>query len=270
MTLKVQYCSDSHLEFKSSDIVPKLLKNINADVLILAGDICAINTPEDYDKFIALLTHYCPKYKHILHVAGNHEYYTTTTPVNKSDCMDAVNRKFKSLKKTFPNYTYLNCDAVTLQINNKSYMFIGATLWTKIQNVDWSYVENRMNDYSCIYLNRGDQIIKWNVEDMQKLHAKHKIFIKKAIDHAASLNIPTILITHHKPLEDTTEYDKNKLTQAYETEIRPLLKSPVKLCIWGHTHTHYLKKINGIIYTSNPIGYKFQHCGFKTDLGITI
>lgn len=268
--MHTQYISDIHLEFKPISIIPKLLKDIKANVLILAGDICAINVKDDYEKFIALLKYYCPKYNYIIHVAGNHEYYTTVKPVKKSDCMDAVNRKFKALNKDFPNYIYLNCDAVTLNINNKPYIFIGATLWTKIQPSDWSYVEQSMNDYSCIFLNRGDKIITFNVADMQKLHSKHKLFIKKAVDRATVLKIPTIVITHHKPIEDTPECNKNKLTQAYESDITTLFKPPVKLSIHGHTHTHFLKKIHGITYASNPLGYNYQRCGFKSDLSITI
>lgn len=270
MSIKVQYSSDLHQEFKSADVIPSLLKNINADVLVLAGDICAINTKEDFVKFIALLQYYCPKYKYIIHVAGNHEFYTTTKPVTKMDCMDAVHRKFKALRKNFSNYLYLNCDAVTLQVNNKPYTFIGATLWSKIQPSDWEYVEQNMNDYNCIFINRNNKPVRFTVSEMQKLHAKHKLFIKKAVERAATQNITTIVVTHHKSVEDTPDCSKTKLTQAYETDITYLHKPPVKLVLWGHTHKHYLKSIHGILYASNPKGYPGQHCGFKPDYGITI
>ena len=266
----VQYISDIHQEFKNADIVPKLLKNIGADVLVLAGDICAINLQEDLEKFISLLAFYCPRNKYIIHVAGNHEYYTTAPQATKNDCMDAVNRKFKALNKQFPNYLYLNCDAVTLTINDKPYMFIGATLWTKVQTSDLEFVQGAMNDYNFIYLNRGGIPTKFNVEEMQKLHLKHRYFIKKAIDHAATQDIPVIVVTHHKSVADTPEQKKTRLTQAYETDITHLYKHPVKVVIWGHTHIHYMNINNNITYASNPKGYPSQHCGFKPDVGIRI
>lgn len=266
----IQYVSDVHLEFKSPDIIPKLLKNINADVLVLAGDICAMGIEEDFGKFIELIKYYSPRYKNIIHVAGNHEYYAAKKIITKLDCMDAINRKLKALSKTFKNYLFLNCDAITLQFDNKPYMFIGATLWAKIDEKDWKFVENNMNDYTHIYINRNNLPVRLTVAEMQKLHLKHKFFIKKAIEHAAEKNIPSIIITHHKSLGDTPEHYKTRLTQAYETDITALYKLPVRAVIWGHTHKHFLKEINGITYVSNPKGYPSQHCGFKADLGIHV
>jgi predicted phosphodiesterase len=268
--MKVQYVSDVHQEFKEVDIVPKLLKNIGADVLVLAGDICAISTPEDFNKFKLLLQYYGPKYKYIIHVAGNHEFYFTGNSPTTLDCMDAIHRKFKALNKLFPNYLYLNCDSVTVSINNKPYSFIGATLWTKIKKEDWNFVEGSMNDYNHIFLNRNGKVVKLTVEEMQKLHMKHRLFIKKAIEHSASMGIPTVVVTHHKSRADTPPNKITRLTQAYETDISPFYKFPVQLVIWGHTHVHFLGKENNVIYASNPKGYPSQHCGFKSDIGIEI
>jgi predicted phosphodiesterase len=265
----IQYTSDIHLEFRTLDQIPKLFKNINADVLVLAGDICAINTPEDYEKFIAMLKYYTPKYKHVLHVAGNHEAYCTGMPTT-NNCMDAVNRKLKSLSKTYPNYIYLNCDTITLTINKKPYMFIGATLWTKVYFKDREEVQTRMNDYECIYLHKDKKVVKFTVADMQKLHSRHALFIKKAIAESVKTKIPAVLITHHKPVGDTTAEKKNILTQAYESDITSIIVAPVKVCIYGHTHVHYDKVINGVRYLSNPIGYPGQHTLYKNDLGVEV
>lgn len=266
----IQYSSDIHLEFRSIDQVPKIFKNIGADVLILAGDICAINLPEDYAKFVALLTYYTPKYKYIIHVAGNHEYYATNDKIAKDLCMESVNRKLKAMTKMFPNYLYLNCDTVTLTISEKKYMFIGATLWTRVDLKDRLEVQNRMNDYDNIYMYKGNKCVKYTVADMQRLHSKHVTFIKKAVAIAANLKLHAVLITHHKPVGDTLETARTVLTQAYECDITDIVSSPVKLSIFGHTHQKYHKMNKNVLYVSNPLGYPGQHTKFENDLGIAV
>ncbi len=68
-----------HIEFLGIERVRHLFKITNADVLVLAGDICSIADREfDNLKFLDFLKYVCPKYKYVLHVAGNHEYYTNT------------------------------------------------------------------------------------------------------------------------------------------------------------------------------------------------
>lgn len=260
----VQYSSDLHIEFLTAEQIPKLFKNIGADVLVLAGDICAINNPTDYDKFIVMLNYYTPKYEYVLMIAGNHEYYCTGTP-SKDTCMDAVNRRLKALSKTYTNYIYLNCDTVTLTIKKKSYTFIGATLWTKVCIADRLTVQDKMNDYECIYTCKPSGIAKFTVADMQKLHAKHVLFIKKTLSELKGKKTSVVLITHHKPVGDTTDEKKTVLTQAYECDITDLIVSPIKIAIYGHTHVKYDKVINGVRYLSNPRGYPSQRTKYDND-----
>jgi len=265
----VQYSSDLHIEFLSVEQIPRLFKNIGADVLVLAGDICAINKAEDYDKFLAMLTYYTPKYAYVIMIAGNHEYYCTGTPT-KDMCMDAVNRRLKSLSKTYTNYIYLNCDTITLSIKKKPYIFIGATLWTKVCIANRQTVQDKMNDYECIYTHKPSGIAKFTVADMQKLHAKHVLFIKKTLLELKGKKVTAILITHHKPVGDTCDEKKTVLTQAYECDITNLITMPVKIAIYGHTHVKYDKTIYGVRYLSNPRGYPSQHTKYDNDGAIEI
>jgi|SRR6476620_13492 len=266
----VQYVSDLHLEFKTKNVIPKLLKNIKADILVLAGDICTVGDKDGFDKFQELLKHYCPKYKYILHVAGNHEYYITNKHPKPEECMSGIDSKLKDLSKTYKNYVYLNCGRIVVNIDNKNYMFIGATLWSKVQKKNLAEVQEAMNDYVNIYICKDNKISYFNVEYMQKLHIKHRNYLKTSIDKAKSLNIPAIIITHHKSLADTEPEKVTAITQAYETDMSRILKPPVVAVIWGHTHSHYFKKENNITYASNPMGYPYQQCGFKNNLGLSI
>ena len=78
--MKIALASDLHLEF--GDII---LKNTeNADVLILAGDICVINHfrfgnhySERYFNFFKRVSEEFP---HVIYILGNHEFYDYDIP----------------------------------------------------------------------------------------------------------------------------------------------------------------------------------------------
>jgi predicted phosphodiesterase len=262
MTLKLSILSDLHLEFLDADKITKLVKCLPADVLVLAGDICAIGSPEDYNKLIVFLKYMAPKFKHILHVAGNHEYYYTRSPPTKEHTIPGVNRKLKAIEKEIPNYKYLNCNMITLDINNKKYDFIGATTWTRVERSDRIAVENMMNDYNYIFCFKDGSAVKFTVDDMQKLHSKHTSFIKKSIEELKNSKTPLILITHHKPISNYEKGERSVSKQAYETDLLNIIKLPVKVSIYGHTHEYKDEVISGIRFISNPKGYKHERTGF--------
>jgi predicted phosphodiesterase len=270
MTIKIQYVSDLHLEFRCLTEIPKLLKNIGADVLCLAGDIVTVNDKEDFNKFVKFLEYYSPKYLYLVMISGNHEsYHNDKSQPIKANCMDMVHKKLKLLNKTFPNYLYLNCDTVTLTINNSQYMFIGCTLWTKVPPEKYEMIESRMNDYSHVYVNKNNEVVKFDISEMQRLHNRHFMFIKRSVEIATKLNIPSILMTHHKPITDA-DSRQSELTCAYESDITKIIKPIVKLAVHGHTHKHYNKEYNKTLYVSNPRGYPSQRTMFKPDLAITL
>ncbi len=268
MTISIGYLSDLHLEFRGRKF-QNIIK-MQTDVLCLNGDICACGNKQDFAIFIDFLKYICPKYKYVIHVAGNHEYYTAGERViTKWHTMQEIDKRFKALEKLVPNYIYLNCQAVTLSINNKQYVFIGATLWANVKPENYSYVEQAMNDYSYIYILKNNKIARFTVLDMQILHKKHVSFINKAITRFAAL--PCVVLTHHKPIADTAEPDL--LTQAYETNLVHIIgknKSSVAYAIHGHTHKQYDRFIGKVRYLSNPKGYIGQHTKFVDNISVKL
>lgn len=73
---KIAYCSDLHLEFGRLNIeLP------DADILLLAGDIYVnylFNKHDSTDDVIDFFTEISKKYKNIIYVPGNHEYYDSS------------------------------------------------------------------------------------------------------------------------------------------------------------------------------------------------
>lgn len=264
--LKIGISSDNHLEFlgrKFTNII-----KMDADVLCLAGDICACGNREDFAIFVDYIKYLSPKFMYIIHVAGNHEYYTAgERNITKWNTMGEINKRLKSISKLVPNYIYLNCEAAVLTIRSKKYVFIGATLWAKVDPQYYSIVEERMNDYSYIYQWKDGKIVKYTVPEMQKLFHKHVKFLSTAIKKFKGY--PCIVITHHKPIADTIE--KDALTQAYETDITDVINSgTVRAAFHGHTHKPYNKILNRIHYISNPKGYKGQHTHYNDSLVVKI
>jgi predicted phosphohydrolase len=264
--MKINYCSDLHLEFRDKVNIFKP----NADVLCLAGDICACGTKEDFAKFIAFLKWVTPQYKYVIHVAGNHEYYTVgETKITIWNTMQEINKRFKRLSTIFKNYIFLNNEVVVLTIGGKKYGFIGTVLWADVNPKDYKELSEYINDYHNIYVAKSGKPVKFTIQDMTSMFKKNRLFLAKAVEMTKKTRIPYVLITHHKPIADTK--DRDIFTQAYEVNVAPMLKqSRIKLAIHGHTHKHYNRTLYGIQFVSNPKGYVKQQTFFEEALYIEI
>lgn len=283
--MKFQIVSDLHLEFRGENFINLFVPC--APVLCMVGDICACGNPKDFAIFIKFLKYITPKYSYILHVAGNHEYYTAGSSQNQiaNNTMKDIDLRLKNLSKTFENYYYLNNDTYELiSKKGKHYVFIGTTLWSQIpkkkivinekKNISMDLaelIEKRMNDYNHIYVKTKDnQIRKYTIIDMQKKHKKAVAFVKKELNKAKS-NYIYILLTHHKPIFDRNSDEQDALTYAYESPLQDIIiKSPIKLAAHGHTHKSYNKIINKVRVISNPKGYPSERTQFNEKLTISI
>src|SRR5690606_10408017 len=97
--MKIITYSDLHLEF-GSDFKPP--QDTDADLMILAGDICVFDDLNPLDRFLKGWS------KPVLYVPGNHEYYTRKP-------MSDENRRFRLwLSERHPNVKLLLDEAVTV------------------------------------------------------------------------------------------------------------------------------------------------------------
>jgi predicted phosphodiesterase len=265
----IQIASDLHLEFRGENF--KNLIKPSAPILFLLGDISACGMPmpwETYKKFIKFIS---PKYKYIFHVPGNHEYYTSNVNITPSDTISGIDNKIKTFAKTIPNLYFLNNNSVRLLIDGKKYVFIGSTLWTSVRKQDYKYIQSSMNDYSNIHVNNeitdskqtsAKLTRKFNINDMQQLHTKSVKYISNIIKKS-KLDENIIILTHHKPIR-TLDLEQDRISQAYETDLtNSIIKFPVKLACYGHTHVKFDKIINGVRCFSNPKGYPNQRTDFN-------
>src|SRR5690606_12098472 len=116
-----------------------------------AGDICSCGTEKKLNMFKRFIEYYADKFVAILHVAGNHEYYTDEGEESKDSDnhvdMQSINRTLKMLELDYPQYHYLNNEVF---IYNDT-VFAGTTLWSFIPDDAYDDVQKYMNDYVYIY-----------------------------------------------------------------------------------------------------------------------
>ena len=258
--MKIQFVSDLHLEFRSHNI--RNILTPSAPILCMVGDICACGTDEDFNKLINFLSIFTVQFEHILHVAGNHEYYSSS---DHRTSMNDIDKKLKKLNLKFTNYHFLQNQLWEYKKGKKSFVFIGSTLWTFVPPDLHASIQSKMNDYQYIYNEDKTSTNKNRKFKMQHIHKKHKScveFIKRAISAIKECkeNKSIILLTHHKPIFDTVKI--NDFTFAYENDLQELLQPPIIVAAHGHTHQHYDKIINKVRVVSNPKGYIGEKTGY--------
>ena len=114
--MKLQIMSDLHLEMHA-DGGAGLIRELDptgVDVLVLAGDI---TMARNYASLESVFKPLAKKYRHILYVPGNHEYYKSSPP--------EVARNLAKLTKTVPQVVIPENDAVVIA----GQRFIAGTMW---------------------------------------------------------------------------------------------------------------------------------------------
>lgn len=140
--MKIQYCSDLHLEFSEN------LRMMNAkepaievagDILVIAGDVGYL--VDKNVEHLRLWKWMSERYRQVLMAAGNHEFY------NNGD----IAAMGESWQKMFlSNVGYYHNKVVRIDDTD----FIMSTLWTRISPVDEMVVQSGMNDYRQILYKR--------------------------------------------------------------------------------------------------------------------
>ena len=280
--VKIQIVSDLHLEFRGNNF-QNILKP-SAPILFLLGDICACGTEPDFITYKEFMRYIAPKFKYIFHVPGNHEYYTSgNTNIMHKHTIPGVDAKIRKFLKDYSNIFYLNNNTVKIQLNRKTYVFIGATLWTGIRHKDRKKVETMMNDYTYLYVpnirpknlselqkKTWKPIRRYNITDMSRYHANSLAYIIREIEKVKPNEIG-IILTHHKPYRSKSIEDI--ITQAYETDILgSIIKPPHNIKLWGYGHTHVKDdiSISNVRVVSNPKGYPSQKTNYVPDYIVNV
>lgn len=235
--MKIQFCSDLHLEFPENE---KFLKEnplkVSGEILVLAGDIVPFVVMDNHKDFFDYLS---DNFKYTYWVPGNHEYYW----------FDITNKSGKLNEKIRSNVFLINNTSVF----HHNVKFIFSTLWSKIRPAYQWQIEKGISDFHVIkYMG-----YRFSPEKFNCLHEESLKFINQEL--IVKKSYETVVVTHHVPtfLNYPKKYKGDVLNDAFAVELYDLIeKSKTNYWIFGHHHQNITDfKIGNTILVTNQLGY---------------
>lgn len=244
--MKIQYCSDLHLEFdQNKRFLHDNHWEVSGEILVLAGDIAPMHDRYFTDEFFSFLS---TQYKEVFWVPGNHEYYH----LDLNDFTDSYHFKIRNNVHLVHNKRVVYDD-----VN-----FVFSTLWSMIATPNILTVEKNIADFSAIAI-KGKRM---RVNDYNMLHMHSINFIKEAI---AGSTKPTVVVTHHLPsaLCNSPEHAHTALNDAYCVDMTDFIRTcGVDFWVYGHSHFNQRPLIVGkTVLLTNQLGMVSakEHLSFK-------
>lgn len=289
--MKLALASDIHLEFG-----PIELKNEEqADVLVLAGDICVakhfVDGRPTYLKHLAkeyrqFFDNVCREFPHVVYIMGNHEHYSGDV---------AHTENILKFHLDYGNLHILEKETWT----HMGHTFIGGTLWTDMDGENSSamnYAQQSMNDFrevnnsnrmvvrrvplymeNLLYTDDGkngskyikdekgalipngvkfkEEPSRWCPEDSVADHKKMLAYV----DHVTRDPGSYIVVGHHCPseLSVAAAYKGNLLNAAFRSHLDDFIEARPQIKLWlhGHTHFNFNYWIGDTRVVCNPRGY---------------
>lgn len=252
--MKIQYCSDLHLEFLQNNKFIKKHPLIPAgDILIMAGDIVPFAVMDEQHDFFNYLA---DNFETTYWVPGNHEYYHWD-----------ISTKRGAVKEAIRSNVFL-VNNQTIQTGKTRLIF--STLWSDISPDASFFIQRRMADFSAINFNGKP----FTTDEYNTLHSECKKFIEDEL--VEKVTTATMVITHHVPtfLQYPVKYKRDVLNEAFATELHSMIEqSSIDYWLYGHHHFNTpLFTIGKTKLITNQLGYiKFrENIGFKNDAVIEI
>jgi len=228
--------SDIHHEFFIYD--EKIFPEQDGEVLILAGDIMSLNTDIRilwFEKYIEIALQ---KFKHVIMVAGNHEFYG-------ADFLTVISI-LNQMDKRYNNFHFLNHKSIKIGGVN----FIGATLWSSPSYASFASI----NDGNYIRLGN----LPFNYNFLCELNSRSKDFIREELENKKSEK--NVVVTHFgpDPYLCPDEYKSCSNNDYYFSSGFQYHFHHANLWLFGHTHASIDTKINGCRFVTNPRGYAHE------------
>ncbi|MCK8515863.1 phosphatase [Methylonatrum kenyense] len=236
--------SDLHLEFQGRGTfeVPALPGDTDS-VLVLAGDIDVDTLATDLARRTA------DRFRAIIQIAGNHEYYKGGSP----------QRLPAKLRASFDGYENLHfLDDSVVDVDDVR--FIGGTLWSDFNKGDEIAMQEAqltMRDFRRIRVGtpRSPYRRKFTPRDAIALHTRTRRFIVTEIENAHALGLTPVVVTHHAPILPEGQ-DGSLISFAYGSDLTSEMTT-TKPALWIHGHVHESMdcQIGNTRLVCNPRGY---------------
>lgn len=243
--MKIQYCSDLHLEF--ADNYQWALETdipVNGDILILAGDIVTFRglkyRREKYEPFFKRLSE---NFQAVYWIPGNHEYYKSDIAENSGSFREKVFDHISLLNNQIVQYPGLR--------------LIFSTLWSQIEVENEQFVFEGMMDFRLIQ--SGDHLL--SLKQYRSLFERNLAFIENSLTEP--FDGKTIVVTHHVPTYQNypPQYSNSKLNSGFATELSSFIQqSHIDYWIYGHHHQNVEDfSIGNTRLLTNQRGYIHLH-----------
>lgn len=253
-TMKIQYCSDLHLEFpENKKFLDRHPLEPAGEVLLLAGDILPLSL---HSKQAAFIDYVADHFEAVYWIPGNHEYY-------QYDLATVANPLLEQLRS---NVWIVN----NRVIQYKEVNFICSTLWSKISPVNALDIQRSISDFFAIRW-QGE---KFTTRQFNQLHRSSVSFLQTAVKENAGTR--NIVVTHHVPTfyNYPAKYRSSPLNEAFATELYDFIHDcGASHWVYGHHHSNTTAfTIGNTMMLTNQLGYVHQkeYVGFKNNACIEI
>ena len=234
--MKVQYCSDLHLEFgyNKAFLQAHPLK-AEGEVLLLAGDIIPFAAMDRANWFFDFVS---DQFETTYWVPGNHEYYRSTISGDLT-----LNKKIRE------NVFLVNNHALIHQ----NVKFIFSTLWSEISPAYEQEIQQSMSDFSLIKFGQE----RFTSFRFNEAHHACRKFVSGELEQKETEKV--VVVTHHVPtlMNYPPKYRGSSLNEAFAVELYDLIEhSNAEYWIYGHHHQSVGDfEIGNTILTTNQLGY---------------
>jgi Icc-related predicted phosphoesterase len=236
--MKIQYCSDLHLEFAQNALFlnKNSIKPIG-DILVLAGDITHWGQKHFKHWFFDYVADH---WKSVYYVPGNHEFYTGKD-------LRILDQPVKEAIRE--NVFLINNEVITIDDCD---LFFTA-LWSHIPEEKSLIVEASVSDFRLIkYCGR-----QLNAKGFNQLHAQSIEFLRKGISQSKAKY--KIVASHHVPSHTVNPqiFKNSEINSAFVSEQADLIYDlQPDYWIYGHHHANMPETLlDKTKLVTNQLGY---------------
>jgi len=239
------------------EYIPEGLLVPKAPILVLAGDI-AHPHQEHFIKWVK--TELCSNFKAVIYLTGNHEYYNSWT-AEKKVTIEEVDEQCRKLASEIDNFYFL--DNSSILIGN--YRLAGGCMWSNVPKKAKDQVFAGLNDYYRCFESAEKEL---QVETTNKMHAKAVAYLEQILTISEKKKEVLVFLTHHTPSLTGTSDPKyetpdNMIQFAFSTDLKHMMKPPLALWCFGHTHFNSVQEVNNVTLVSNQRGYPFENSDMR-------
>ena len=223
--------------------------------LILAGDLWTGTHFIEYAGR-SWITKVSTRFKNVLIVLGNHDYWQTHKGLTISRGGDTCNAMLQDFGLF--NVKVLDCD--TWQEDDV--LIIGATLWTDMNKRDPLAMYNMPNfmraDGKISYeTGPNGQWSRFTSEKWVHEHSRHRGYINHILTQ--NRDKKCVVVTHHQPLEQMGDpaWKGHHANAYYYSDLGDMILMNENISMWicGHSHIRYDEQFEHCRLYMNAVGY---------------